>query len=106
MVQTVEQLPYFSDRNREPGIFDYSKGRSKDRSLPYGFPRKLCSKMAWKGESISLDPLPGTEAPFLVILRVPHLLEIDAALRHFQSETPPPLFLPRPKITKSHRRIE
>ena len=42
--------------------------------------------MAWEAKHISLDHGLGGGTPYLLTLQGPHVAEIDAALRHFQSE--------------------
>ncbi|KAI9368038.1 hypothetical protein BJX61DRAFT_537573 [Aspergillus egyptiacus] len=81
MAQTL-QVPYFPDCNQfENRLFS---GSEKRASLPDGFPQKLGSPMAWEGKDISLNPSPGAETPYLLMLQDPQLVEIDTALRHFQ----------------------
>ncbi|CAG8090782.1 unnamed protein product [Penicillium olsonii] len=84
MRQTVDQLPYLPDSNKESDLFSFSGEEPKQNSLPHGFPRRLNSDMTWKGADISTDHLPDAGAPYLVILQAPQLAEIDAALRYFQ----------------------
>ena len=109
MRQTVDQLPYLPDSNKESDLFSFSGEEPKQNSLPHGFPRRLNSDMTWKGADISTDHLPDAGAPYLVILQAPQLAEIDAALRYFQSEpaTHPPLpFFSCSELTRFSRRAE
>ncbi|KAE8402393.1 hypothetical protein BDV37DRAFT_295394 [Aspergillus pseudonomiae] len=90
MASEIEQVPYFPDRNGyESRIFDHSRNSSIETDLPPGFPKSLVSKMAWEREDISLDEAPASGTPYVLILQGPQLVEIDAALRHFQNLAQP-----------------
>ncbi|KAJ6184952.1 hypothetical protein N7519_006253 [Penicillium mononematosum] len=93
MAQSFPQVPYLPDPNGETRIFDSLREGPMERILPYGFPHKLASDMAWKGENISMNYSSGTDTPYLLILQAPQLDEIDAALRHFQRQ-PATVLLP------------
>lgn len=87
MAHPLEQVPYFPERNvNEARTFDGSQGGPTEGILPYGFPNKLVSKMAWERVNVSLDYTVDDESPYLLILQDQQLVEIDAALRHFRSQ--------------------
>lgn len=86
MAQSFQQASYLPDPNKETLIFDSSREGPAERILPYGFPHKLGSDMAWKRETISIDHPTGAETPYLLILQDPQLDEIEAALRHFERQ--------------------
>ncbi|KAL2816990.1 hypothetical protein BDW59DRAFT_152907 [Aspergillus cavernicola] len=89
MAQPIQQLPYFPNRNQyEAQTSEYLQKQPME-ALPRGFPKKLVSEMAWEREDISLDHTTDRETPYLVILQDSHLVEIDAALRHFQALNQP-----------------
>lgn len=102
MAQSFQQVPYSPDPNRETRIFDSSREGPAETILPYGFPHKLTSDMAWKRENISMGYSAGTDTPYLLILQAPQLDEINAALRHFQRQ-PPFYFLSRSRLTGIYR---
>ncbi|KAJ5948583.1 hypothetical protein N7454_001890 [Penicillium verhagenii] len=88
MTQSIHHVPYFPDRNEyETRILGHLPKEAAERSLPHGFPQRLTSDMAWEGKNISLDHPAGDEtSSYLLVLNDAQLDEIDAALRHFQSQ--------------------
>ena len=55
--------------------------------LPHGFPKRLTGDMAWERDDISMDRRADGETPYRLVLQDQQLVEIDAALRHFQSQS-------------------
>lgn len=87
MTQITEHIPYYPNREQYEVRLQYHLQKpAVAGSLPYGFPEKLNSEMVWEGQNVSFDK-PGVDggAPYLVTLNNTQLVEIEAALRYFQS---------------------
>lgn len=94
MAQSFDQLPYLPDRNEyDTRMFRYAQEGPVEKILPHGFPQRLTADMAWEGGNISMNHAAGSESPYLLILQAPQLVEIDAALKHFQSQPATLVFL-------------
>ncbi|CDM31865.1 hypothetical protein DTO013E5_1897 [Penicillium roqueforti] len=104
MAQSFDQLPYLPDRNEyDTRMFRYAQEGPVEKILPHGFPQRLTADMAWEGGNISMNHAAGSESPYLLILQAPQLVEIDAALKHFQKlnqpmETLDPSTFPLPNL--------
>ncbi|KAJ5117454.1 hypothetical protein N7448_011086 [Penicillium atrosanguineum] len=89
MTQATEQVPYFPNRAQyEAQTFGCSK-TTPDKALPGGFSKKLSSDMVWEGKDISLEGGASNGAPYVLVLPDTQLVEIDAALRYFQTLNQP-----------------
>lgn len=87
-LQATKPIPYYPNREEYEERSRYHEQiPHTGKDLPYGLPEKLESKMAWEGCDISLNQSSeGCEPPYLNVLEASQLLEIESALRYFQSE--------------------
>lgn len=88
MTQPVAQVPYFPNRDEyDRSVIGRSQEDPVKERLPHGFPKRLAGQMAWERDDISMDRRANGDTPYRLVLQDQQLTEIDAALRHFQSQS-------------------